>query len=620
MISTKTYTGTSVNGVNKRFLFEFISPADNFVRVFIHTLGAPSLADLVSPNAYDLIDNSIAFYNAPYEGSTITIEVATTPEEFGNSISLPAADRADAAANLAEQYAIAARGYRDQSQAYSIDSADSAEEASYYAQLALNRYNETLNASTQATNSASSAAINATSAHSSYLACKEIQDEIDDTVTGALAVSNDALNTAETALTNSINANNSASIASSLASLAYQQSNSNTLAINGIHSDIDGINFALNDLYGVVDGAVLTADGAQLIAETAITDAFNAQTTADSALTLATTADANSSTALTTAIAAQDTADAAYTLASLAGGSRVYYTGTSSTSPTGAKNGDIHIYYTPDAIITTTYLYIVRQFNGSSWNNVMSANNSNLSGTYYTARSSDPTPAVGKMWYNTTSYLWKISYRNSGGTIIVGNIIKTGSLNNTTNFTSLIIGTTAKGSIVESGGYLLIQTTAFNTTRDGVSIGNAMFSPNEDNNQSLGWSSKRWSTLYVTSGVIYTSDERAKTDIRELNEQELAVAIKLKKAIKAFKFKDAIEVKGIDKARIHIGVIAQEVKIIFESEGLDAFNYGILCYDTWEETQEVLAEDGTIATNYIPSGDRYGVRYEELYAFIIAAM
>ena len=96
---------------------------------------------------------------------------------------------------------------------------------------------------------------------------------------------------------------------------------------------------------------------------------------------------------------------------------------------------------------------------------------------------------------------------------------------------------------------------------------------------------------------------------------------------KVFQFKDAVEKKGRD-ARIHVGVIAQEVKAAFESEGLDASRYGLFCHDAWEDeyedvevvdTPEVVAEDGTVtpAQTHVehrlvtPAGDRYGIRYEE---------
>lgn len=133
------------------------------------------------------------------------------------------------------------------------------------------------------------------------------------------------------------------------------------------------------------------------------------------------------------------------------------------------------------------------------------------------------------------------------------------------------------------------------------------FKPYGDNTQKLGDSSFRWSTVYAGTGAINTSDEREKQDIAALDAAELRVAVALKGLIKKFRFKDAVQAKGAN-ARIHVGVIAQEVVAAFQAEGLDPVRYGIVCFDEW------AAKDDR------PAGNRYGVRYEELLAFIIAAI
>lgn len=131
--------------------------------------------------------------------------------------------------------------------------------------------------------------------------------------------------------------------------------------------------------------------------------------------------------------------------------------------------------------------------------------------------------------------------------------------------------------------------------------------PNSDNAQTLGTASERWSVVYAGTGTINTSDEREKQDIADLEAAEKRVALALKGLIKKFRFKDAVEAKG-DGARIHVGVIAQEVMAAFQAEALDPMRYGVVCYDEWEATEERSA------------GNRYGVRYEELFAFIISAL
>ena len=126
--------------------------------------------------------------------------------------------------------------------------------------------------------------------------------------------------------------------------------------------------------------------------------------------------------------------------------------------------------------------------------------------------------------------------------------------------------------------------------------------PRTDNITSLGTSSKRWSVVYAATGSINTSDATLKQDIEELDTAELSVATAIKGLIKKFRFTDAVSNKG-DDARIHVGVIAQEVEQAFVAAGLDPRQYGMFCEDT--------LEDGT---------KRLGIRYDELLAFVIAAL
>lgn len=133
-----------------------------------------------------------------------------------------------------------------------------------------------------------------------------------------------------------------------------------------------------------------------------------------------------------------------------------------------------------------------------------------------------------------------------------------------------------------------------------------------DNSQTMGTATRRWSEIFAGNGTINTSDGREKTDIESLNASEIAVAKRLKGLVRKFRFQSSVDAKG-DAARIHVGVIAQDVKAAFEAEGLDPFAYGVLCFDQWEKSTD---SDGVIT----PAGDRYGVRYDQLFAFIVAAL
>lgn len=145
------------------------------------------------------------------------------------------------------------------------------------------------------------------------------------------------------------------------------------------------------------------------------------------------------------------------------------------------------------------------------------------------------------------------------------------------------------------------------------------FYPFTDNVTALGYSSNRWTVVYATTGTINTSDAREKQQGRSLSDLEKAVAVKIKSSLKAFKWNDAVDKKG-DKARWHFGVYAQDIAEAFRSEGLNPDDYGMFCYDEWKEQPEIKDEDGNITSNFIPAGNRYGVRYEELLCFVIGAI
>lgn len=154
----------------------------------------------------------------------------------------------------------------------------------------------------------------------------------------------------------------------------------------------------------------------------------------------------------------------------------------------------------------------------------------------------------------------------------------------------------------------------------------------EDNTMDLGQGNRRWNDAYVYNGVTSGSDGRQKQDIEELSESEQRVAIACKGLLRKFRWKDMVAEKG-DDARIHFGIIAQDLKAAFEAEGLDAGRYGMFIHSEWWETEEAYTdEDGVthIRTNTYdsvdeaPEGavkkDRMGIRYSELLAFIIAAI
>jgi hypothetical protein len=171
-------------------------------------------------------------------------------------------------------------------------------------------------------------------------------------------------------------------------------------------------------------------------------------------------------------------------------------------------------------------------------------------------------------------------------------------------------GTTV-GSIFSYNGFLGIGSPSGNDAY--VIMGSDFVAPAtstgtaRDGAIDLGASGRRFKDIYATNGTIQTSDRNEKQDIEELSEAEQRVAVACKGLLRKFRWKDAVEEKG-DDARIHFGIIAQDLQDAFTAEGLNAGRYGMFINSTW--TDEETGEEQS----------RMGVRYSELLAFIISAI
>lgn len=133
------------------------------------------------------------------------------------------------------------------------------------------------------------------------------------------------------------------------------------------------------------------------------------------------------------------------------------------------------------------------------------------------------------------------------------------------------------------------------------------FTPEIDDEQSLGLITKRWSEIFAGNGVIKTSDAREKLLLDDGTIPDAVLDAWADVQYCAFKWHSAIEKKG-DAARKHTGLIAQNVRDCFEAHGLDPFELGVLCYDEWDAETD---EDGNVTTE---AGNRYGLRYSEAQA------
>lgn len=145
----------------------------------------------------------------------------------------------------------------------------------------------------------------------------------------------------------------------------------------------------------------------------------------------------------------------------------------------------------------------------------------------------------------------------------------------------------------------------------------------------LGSSTFQWKDLYLQNAPIVSSDRRLKQDFSEVPEAVFKAWANVKFC--QYRFKEAVEKKGAE-ARLHVGLIAQEIVDAFKAHGLDATKYGIVCHDSWEDQYQdvevgtkpaVLNEKGEVVTPEEPimehqlikkAGDLWTVRYEEALA------
>ena len=151
------------------------------------------------------------------------------------------------------------------------------------------------------------------------------------------------------------------------------------------------------------------------------------------------------------------------------------------------------------------------------------------------------------------------------------------------------------------------------TVADGnakINFTTSATAPNTTNVLTLGASGKVWKQLFAATTTISTSDERQKQQIEDIPDEVLDAWGEVE--FKQFKFNSAVEEKG-ENARIHMGLIAQRIKEVFEKHNLDPFKYGFFCYDEWDVHENPKDENSPV----IRRENGYALRYEE--ALIIEA-
>jgi hypothetical protein len=201
--------------------------------------------------------------------------------------------------------------------------------------------------------------------------------------------------------------------------------------------------------------------------------------------------------------------------------------------------------------------------------------------------------------------------------------IKIGAGQNSNAVLRLFVPNSTGGYKISMGAISVADGMTY-TERLAVAADTGHITPGDDNTQNLGSATLRFATIYAGTGTINTSDQNEKQQIAGIDAAVLRAWAKVQ--FVQFKFNEAVERKS-DGARWHFGFIAQQVKEAFESEGLDAFKYGLLCFDEWGDVYEdvmeqqiVTDENGLESSVFAPTGEkrlvqkagqRYGIRYEE---------
>ena len=123
---------------------------------------------------------------------------------------------------------------------------------------------------------------------------------------------------------------------------------------------------------------------------------------------------------------------------------------------------------------------------------------------------------------------------------------------------------------------------------------------------------------WTGQAVQLISDQRLKQQITEIDDKLLDAWEDVE--LSQFKYNDAVDQKGKDKARLHTGYVVQQIDSACKQHGVDISQYGLYCHEEYpQETEEVEVEqaDGTKTKErkvIREASEHYSLRYTEVYA------
>lgn len=171
---------------------------------------------------------------------------------------------------------------------------------------------------------------------------------------------------------------------------------------------------------------------------------------------------------------------------------------------------------------------------------------------------------MGNFWQDTWSGWSEVFCSSSNGFFEAG----ANTLGKTTDNECLYL---VGASSISKGAYMVLNGESL-TDYEGHFAIHAQASPLDKT-----FTGRPDGTLLWNGQAIQTSsDERMKTSLDIVPDDVLDAWGDVQWG--QFQFLEAVQEKG-DKARLHVGVIAQRVKAAFEARGLDACAYGVLCHE-----------------------------------------